>query len=465
MKVSKALLFCPHPDDELTILSSFWKTLTTEVQEVFICYYTNGDYREYEYPKRLMEVINSATIIGVPEDHIIFLGYPEVRSQSHYYYNENGECLYTRGLDTHPEFCFSRDGHHSVCSRKSLLGDIEDCINLIKPEIIISNDYDEHREHRVLSLALDTVIGKLLKDREYTPFVIKRFAYNGSYSSPYDYYTFSPAIFRQSKVERFGGGLSGLGSVYLSENTAIRVPSDKEALTKLIHNNYLYRAGKMHKSQLAEHMVFSIANSDWPFWNRRTDSLTYRADIYATSGDVRYINDFCLFDSNDVLSKETLYNPDAAWRPSSDDVEKTIFFNFNHRVAVKKIVLYESVCKTGKILEIEICCNGGNKYREDISDSSTCVYEISMTDVETENLSIQIVSSKGTNYGLTEIEIYDNDESMYEEVISRWMNRERILPRTRMSVVQDVEHLFLKLSWYLNRIIRKAKRVFLDRIF
>ena len=56
-----------------------------------------------------------------------------------------------------------------------------------QPDIIIGIDYDNHCDHRALSLSLENAIGKYLKISKNKPVVLKAFAYNNSYNGEVDY--------------------------------------------------------------------------------------------------------------------------------------------------------------------------------------------------------------------------------------------------------------------------------------
>jgi LmbE family N-acetylglucosaminyl deacetylase len=76
------LVFTPHPDDETIAAGGYIYSAEQAGAEVWIALVTNGNYRGLE-EQRYEEFKKAAGILGVPEDHLFFLGYPdhELKSQ------------------------------------------------------------------------------------------------------------------------------------------------------------------------------------------------------------------------------------------------------------------------------------------------------------------------------------------------------------------------------------------------
>ena len=59
-----------------------------------------------------------------------------------------------------------------------------------------------------------------------------------------------------------------------------------------------HRYGHVHKNAVSHFEM--MQNSDVVFWQRRTDSLSYRAKVEVSSGNGSYLNDFKIVDSSDI---------------------------------------------------------------------------------------------------------------------------------------------------------------------
>jgi N-acetylglucosamine malate deacetylase 1 len=70
------LVFTPHPDDETIAAGGYIATAEKNGAEVWIALVTDGNYHGKEQ-LRGEEFKKATAILGVPEDHLFFLGYPD----------------------------------------------------------------------------------------------------------------------------------------------------------------------------------------------------------------------------------------------------------------------------------------------------------------------------------------------------------------------------------------------------
>lgn len=78
------------------------------------------------------------------------------------------------------------------------------------------------------------------------------------------------------------------------------VPSKWEWYKAPIEETPFYKALDCHRSQNAITFAKSMINSDQVFWERRSDNLLLHGKVEATSGQTSYINDFMLFDADEI---------------------------------------------------------------------------------------------------------------------------------------------------------------------
>ena len=70
------LVFSPHPDDETIAVGGYIAAAEQAGAEVWIALVTNGD-RHHQEKRRYGEFKKATALLGVPEDHLFFLGYPD----------------------------------------------------------------------------------------------------------------------------------------------------------------------------------------------------------------------------------------------------------------------------------------------------------------------------------------------------------------------------------------------------
>ena len=70
------LVFTPHQDDETIAAGGYLATATHNGAAVWIALVTDGNYRNLA-AERYEEFKKATALLGVPEDHLFFLGYPD----------------------------------------------------------------------------------------------------------------------------------------------------------------------------------------------------------------------------------------------------------------------------------------------------------------------------------------------------------------------------------------------------
>lgn len=416
----RLLILCPHPDDELLLAGSLIYTLRKK-WDIKVAFLTNGDSIAKWGNMRIKEAIESLKVLGVNKKNIEFLGYGNNWCGGMHIYNlpEDKEVIscaghrYTYSLEDHPEYCMRKEGKHHLYTRRNMKKDLETLILDMKADVIICVDFDYHPDHRALSLLFEEVMAQILKSEiNYKPVILKKFAYAGNYHGKWDYYK-SPlsATMKSNRYEL-------LDDRYEMDNPAytwkerIQLSICRRTRTRYISRNILYKAACKHKTQKMTEHVGQFANADIVYWQRRTDGIAYKANIKATSGNPSYVNDFKLIDSTNILRSgmkiEMLDN--CVWIPDRDDTEKKLYIDFDCPMKVSKIYLYENFILGENILEAVLRFDTGKEifidYFNHCGKKTEVVFE---PQGGVSHIEFQILSAEGKRYGLTEIEIYEED--------------------------------------------------------
>ena len=113
---------------------------------------------------------------------------------------------------------------------------------------------------------------------------------------------------------------------YLNWDDRVRFPVANSATNKFLLFNSFYKNLRCHRSQLIIKKAFSIINSDQIFWERYSDNLIRFAKIVASSGNVSYLNDFRLFDTNNIMHGDTLKAncTNISWTHTKEEIKKTL---------------------------------------------------------------------------------------------------------------------------------------------
>lgn len=162
LKIHSIMVIVPHEDDEVNNAGATIYSAIKEGIDVKVVFMTNGDW---VYPAfvRFDEAIRSLKALGVPEEDIIFLGFPDGGThaeRSVYMHGLNGPVdaaghTETYGVGKHQDYHFNKYGKHQEYTWNGLLDDLKDVILSYKPDALIATDFDYHVDHRMISIAFE----------------------------------------------------------------------------------------------------------------------------------------------------------------------------------------------------------------------------------------------------------------------------------------------------------------------
>ena len=416
----KVLLFVPHQDDEINAAASLLYTLAHGKAQITLVYTTNGDW-ECPAAVRFREAVNAAGILGVPEKNILFMGYGDTLNRNdkrHIFYHTDTPArsaagyTETYGTDTHPDFAFLHEKQHHSYTNENYLKDMLSIIRLTKADIIIGTDFDCHADHRMLSLYLDKAVGMVRKeDPSYKPEIWKRFAYPLAFNAVADYSSVNNPATKLPVV-----GVTNnyrfdiIGFFYFTWKNRIRIPVPYMAQAGKLRDNLLCRALEQHTSQRIVPAVTQILNSDEVFWSRRTDCISHTAEISVSSGNGAYLNDFMVYNVDNIDDDVPEYT-DYCWRPEAEDPDKTAVFKWKKPVTVEKIILYGAVSTESKIDRLQVTLSNG--FSQTVTALPSNGNPLDIVTGKQENVTsctLKILSATGTDYGISECEIYSSKE-------------------------------------------------------
>lgn len=413
------MVIVPHEDDEINVAGATIYGAVKEGLQIILVYVTNGDF-QYKADIRYKEVKRMASIMSLPMENIHFLGFPD---------NSGKELLATRDrvFINHAGFSETHGSHGIIDYPTQYMGGplsytynnlvlaIKDIIGRFKPSTIIAIDEDVHVDHQLTSIAVEESICKVVKENSnYTPKVLKSFAYDTDFESINDYYAMHLQSTVQNRAWIVADFLSTNNPMLLWEDR-IRIPVPPDCRSLSLVGNPIFRALGAHMSQSSYKHGPKLINGDQIFWQRRTDNVVLHATVTATSGNISKINDFLRYDSYDVTKK--IANPeDYTWIPDDTDQESTVTIRFDEPTEIKYINWFENVwfsndigqalqgttIKTSTGLEINIPPYYYPHF-EAFPYIKQYVFEQPIT---IDWISFTVMKPKGVMAGISEIEIY-----------------------------------------------------------
>ena len=156
------LILAPHQDDECLQTAGVIRAAVLAGNTVDVCFATNGDYAgEQTAAVRAAESRQVLSILGVPAERILFLGYPDTGMPyeesflRRLYEGRSGlRSRWGREKTWTPEgrdFRFLRSGYHSAYTADSFRRDLAELFALLRPdEVYVSAPGDRHGDHDAL---------------------------------------------------------------------------------------------------------------------------------------------------------------------------------------------------------------------------------------------------------------------------------------------------------------------------
>lgn len=363
----KLAVIVPHQDDELNIAGQILPYFVEAGAQVKICFSTNGDMRVNEGVRRYREAVKAAAVMGLGEEDLVWLGYPDCKTSAHLYHDrfldeEHPERMETKCYGPRQTLTMELTGKEKPVCRQSLLVDIGLFLDCYKPDVIIAIDLDSHPDHRAVSLLTEEAVSIAVREnRGYKPYVLKKFAYAGCWYGPDDYYSFS-------ETQNDGDGCSGFKTCNpsLAWSDRVRYAAHPSTITPRLRDNIVYMASKAYKTQVPWPNMARVCNSDAVYWPLRTDNLLYDAHVETSSGDMSGLFDLRSHDVRDLAAPLDARNlVGIGWSPEKNDSNPAIVASFDTPRKLSCIEV-EAAITNGVSLGLEILIDGEQYYQLDL---------------------------------------------------------------------------------------------------
>ena len=362
-KNKKVMVIVPHEDDDLLISGQVLPSMYKNGADVRVVFATNGDKRVSAYTRQ-SEACNALEKLGIPREKVIFLGYPDGTQlyvgKKAYSFSSGWDHTYAgKGFK---DYHFDRFGTHAQYTAENMVDDIESVILEYRPDYILAIDFDTHTDHRGVSISFEKAMERILKKESgYTPKVLKCFGYSLAWKSKPDFYALNIKSTVMQDREKNNDPSYETDVPQYRWSSRVRLPIDKKSLSHSILRCSEYKALSEHLSQYAYCYSERIINGDSVYWNRRTDSLTYNADISVSSGDASLLNDFRLIGVGNRTAGPHVKLENCVSRFDKNDAQKAVTVKFDSPKTVSCVSLYDNFGLNSNILGGVITFSDGSK--------------------------------------------------------------------------------------------------------
>lgn len=399
------MLIVPHEDDDLNLLGGAIEEYKAYGSSLKVVFTTNGDTGG-KGEARIREAIKVLTSLGVPEEDIIFLGYADnMSNEQGYFYNISDPDVQmysaygnnsTYGIPGHQAY---KEG--TKYTRRNFTQDLKNCILEYRPDTIMCVDFDSHIDHRSTSMIFEEVMGEILREqRDYTPYVLKAFAYSTAYYADPDFFR---SVNILSTVNLSGSDIMKENGIY-RWSERLRIPVSGQSLSRSLLNSRLYKSIRTYKTQLIQYQSVGIINGDKVFWLRDTSSVLYSADISVNSESVPSLHDFRL--SYDSVLQDSAKHTDGVWVYDDSYAGACISVSLAQPEDISLLRLYDSPSPEDNILSARVVFENGGTYEIGALEPNGSASDLEVDEKDVRSFEIYITAVEGSRPGLTEIEAY-----------------------------------------------------------
>lgn len=409
------MVIIPHEDDEINLAGTVIYHARKLGIRVICVFTTNGDWK---YPGliRMKEAIQALSVLGVPEEDIVFLGYPDggVHGGRNVFVNGRKSPLIGRdgraetyGLDTHADFAMQYRGKHQAYTWNGLVQDIKDVILRDKPVMIMATDFDSHPDHRLCYLGFLHAMKSILHTHhEYRPAVLMGFCYSTGFEGRKDFY--GPHLLSSViNMDQIWNKDYETDNPVYEWSKRLRFPVE-EACRPWMKGNIIYKALSCHMSQKASSRAIRLINGDQVFWLRRTDNRIYEGKVSVSSGNGDYLHDFMMMNTEHITARKPAME-NYLWVPEADDREKWCRCDFDSPQTIRAVSFYGNIDGENRILKGKLTFSTGyscmvGPFRAQGHENRIMVpVQKDVTWVQ-----FEILESQGKQAGISEWEILEN---------------------------------------------------------
>ncbi len=180
------LVISPHPDDDILTASGVVYSAVKRSDSVKVVYMTNGDYNGTSAGYvRQGEAVNAQAYLGMTENNLIFLGYPDGYLQDIYQKYITSDQTFTtpygqsatygnRGFNS-SDYHYYKFGSHANYNSSNIQQDLASIITDYKPDHIFTvGDFDQYSDHNTTYYFLQYALAAVRKtDSTYNPTIHK----------------------------------------------------------------------------------------------------------------------------------------------------------------------------------------------------------------------------------------------------------------------------------------------------
>jgi LmbE family N-acetylglucosaminyl deacetylase len=403
----KILIIAPHQDDEVISCAGVIERAISNGNDVRVMYITDGNYEGIE-ELRCKESINAMATLGLSKDKIYYLAYGDKTVLENAYNSKNDPTLVFQGKQGQREtsgwdylmldYHFEKYGIHASYCRKNILFDIQDIINNFRPDdIFIPSAMGAHPDHAKTSEFTTEAIINIKADADYSPNIHEYMIYT-PYLPPYEFDKDAIPVLNTNSTD---ADVDNKTIYKWNDRESIPVPSNMMSSINSL-KNIKERALECYGSQGAFNF-YRFIKSDEIFWKRKMSSLSYKADVTASSENTAR-GQGCI-NIKDGITLGEPYDGTKEWATLNEKDNAWVKLTWADKIKSDHIVLYDRPNLKDHILQATLSFSDGTSISVDALPNNGSPYNIKFPLKIFSWVKLTINKCDGDSIGLSEFEV------------------------------------------------------------
>ena len=436
------LVVAPHPDDEVIAAGGVLYAAAQAGREVAVVVVTNGDYYGTDYGLiRQGEAVAGVGTLGMPEDRVVFLGYPDSGllplwnnapdvSQTYLSLRTGRQTTYGTHGYGRADLHTALNGRPGDYNQPTLVGDLSAAIALFRPaDIYVTGAFDDNPDHRGTYYALKAALRVLATaDPSFRPTVHTTVVHDPIH---YPYDDFWPVNAPRETPFRLGNddvwpnpsADSGVPRRFDPVVPFVVPPSLPGTIIDWAEREQLFVPPSMSMADFDANLkvatlqrygtqvsdgLWAHVKADEFFWPERSRPTAFTRNVaraaIATASSASPGQD--AGGVNDGIIDGAPGNPGAEWAAAAPGPGASIRLAWPTPVVIDRLVLYDRVGMADRVLAARLRLDDGTELRIGTLANDGRGDEIVLPEVHTISaLDLQIDGAVGTP-GLAELKVF-----------------------------------------------------------
>lgn len=450
------MIFAPHPDDEVLLGGGVINRAINDGNDVYVVVGTLGDYNNTGDTgsggrARMRESIAALQTLGVPVDHMLFLGYGDLGGLKQFGQSFTGGMLYqlftaadedavipsrhgtqTYGgvLDSWHKKITGAEGDYT---RANFVADMQAAVDTFRPdEIYTTSRFDLHSDHAMIGMFVgEAVINTRRIDSEYQPKIYETVIHSCEGDNGQGGGTW-PDYISDAKGIKAHRAMANLEHTPLEWSDRVSFTVPEEMRVTPFDYNLKNVALKKYTSQYYDY-IGAFSKFDEFFWERDYGGIGYFAEVEASSEDTTggasakaavdgiqdgYSTSLKNMYPGGAASGNPLADHDrfpfAEWVSEGTDNE-TLTLTWDKSYDINKVILYDRPDTSQNITAATITFKAGETEIDTVGvgelENDGRAYIVDLDGINTAGVTSLVftvtgVSAGTTQAGLAELEVY-----------------------------------------------------------